>query len=1604
MRFIFGAQTFMEVGCALHGYIFKQDLQFFGFYTNFDQYFFEGSLLIHLFSKKSHFFHFRLKNYVMDGVFSGKETNIKPVSAEDAKRLEKIALIVSEFHKNKSIEKLMLQFCNQFSALFSERLQVSAMVVFDRLEYRSKKFMESETQLRHPFETPDRRKGEVIVHIRLRQSVQRSENEILEIDDALKLILPPFTAAVSVFQFEKLVANNIEREKELKSINRTTEILKKESTLDELLQDVCNCLPEAMQFPLFTVTRINYEGRSFVSKNFVETPWVLREGFDTPDNQRGSLEIYYLKEFPQADEGPFLAEERNLVRNLAALISGTVSRKSLKQLLIRNTERLKELKGINTTSEILKKGLPLEKSLEKICAILPEAWQYVEYTVARIRYKNWVFKSPNFQETPWKMVQEFETSKKEKGTIEIYYLREFPQEDEGPFLKEERNLLVNLANLISGMATRDIFNKLQHENTERLKELKAINHTSQIIEEGKSIDETLQAICNTLPPSWQYPKFTVARIVFEGKSYVSRNFRETVWKQSENFVTIDNKKGVIDIFYLKSFSNEFEGPFLAEERNLLVNIGKLISGYLNNYKGREIFHKNVFISNQSHRADEFRNSLIKNKKPLQLYFNQQSIDKYVYLEMMKYKIKHILFVATLYDAFVLESEDTFFEKFMGEIYQYSLFSLPRITGVSSATEALEVIETTHFDLVIVMAGLDRDAPIELSEKIREKNESLPVYLLLNKKSDLKYYEELVPTITSVDKIFVWNGDSSIFFAIVKSIEDKVNVENDTKIGLVRVILLIEDSPLYYSRYLQILYDIVFGQVQQILPEVEKNELNKICKMRSRPKVLLAKNWDEAMIIFNKYKDNLLCVISDVEFERGGKIDHNAGVKFIKYVQSHISTLPVILQSSEDSNEKLARKLNVKFINKNSETLLTDIKKYLVSYMGFGNFTFRDKEGNKIGVAKSLRDFETLLKEIPDESFYLHAHENQFSLWLMARGEIQLAKTINPIHIDENTDLKEARKTFLSVIRQYKEEKKKGKILMFDETSILDEKNIVSFASGSLGGKGRGLAFVSTLINNLDFSGLSGKINITSPITVIIGTDEFVEFISKNKLLRKIVDPTISYEELRELFVQAPLSNSLEMKLKDFVAQIDKPFAVRSSSTSEDSLTQPFAGVFDTYIIPNSNQNKRIVIERIATAIKLVYASLYSDKARVYFKAINHKIEDEMMAVVLQELVGSRHGDFYYPNISGVAQSYNYYPVGHMKPEEGFAVAAVGLGSYVVDGWKSFRFSPAYPKLSMYTTKDLLNSTQVQFYALDCQENKIDFLKDGELASLKLLDIGVAEKDGALTHCASVYNANNDRVEPGLNSYGPRVVNFANILQYNYIPLAETISTLLTTVQDAFGSPVEIEWAVDLEPERYGLPNFYLLQIKPLVGSQFQSHIDLTMMDRDSMLLFTKSSLGNGEVKGMQDVIFVDQEAFSKLKTIEMVKEIEYLNSLMINEDKHYVLVGPGRWGTRDQFLGIPVVWSQISNAKVIVEVSLDNYPLDSSLGSHFFHNVTSMNIGYFSVQHSSKTDFVKWDVLEKQKLINQTTYFRHVRFEKPFTVMMDGINRTSVIVMNKEND
>ena len=1327
-----------------------------------------------------------------------------------------------------------------------------------------------------------------------------------------------------------------------------------------------------------------------------------------------NLSVFANKKAVMEREGNDISEKFDKTTNLLLkIIKQQTNAKKLSTLSDKYAERLKEMDSMRQASTLLAHPTDdIYPAVKQICDSLPNAFQHPKYAVARITFNGKVFTSENFEQAGQGLTQTYTSEDGTNCTIEVYYRKKmadayeadytgnFHRGSDDPFLPEERYLVNNLVVLLSGVASNENIKKVNRILHRRIKELNAINRTTEIIRQGKEIDITLSEICAALPSGMRYSEYSCARIRFEGREYLSDMFETSPLSIKEQFVTIDSNKGSIEVFYYKDFPDT--KVFVDEEKEMLANIAQLIAGYINAVKGRSIIHRTAGVQTFDKEAN-FRQRLTQNRKPLQTYFNQQMIDKYIYLDMMKYKVQHVLFVATLYDAFVLENEDSFFEKFLGDVHQFSLYTLPRITGVSTEEEALDAVQNANIDMVIIMPGTLSDETVDLSQKIRSINHTVPVYLLVNKKEEVKHYEEIVPTVNSIDKLFVWTGDSNIFFTIVKNREDSINVENDTQLGLVRVILLIEDSPVYYSKYLEMLYNIVFGQEEKIIQEVEKKELDKIVKMRSRPKILHARNYEEAITVFNRYKDYLTCVISDIEFEWAGRLDTEAGLKFVKYMRSQVYTVPVIFQSSKDLkdiNTSIYKEEKVFFINKNDDSLLDNLKRYLIKYLGFGDFIFRNRAGDILGKARSLREFELMLKDMPDESIFRHAVKNQFSIWLMGRGEIQLAKTINDIKINSINDVPTRRPEILKAITDYRANKKRGKILSFDETSSIDERNIITLASGSLGGKGRGLAFIDTLIYNLEDTKLSQRINILAPVTVIIGTDEFRKYINQNDLFIKLLDKSTPYEKIRELFYKGHLSDSIRDKIKTIISQTDNPLAIRSSSTSEDSVSQPFAGVFDTYIIPNEKDNKEATLELVCNAIKLIYASVYSETARNYYAAVQHNIEEEKMAIIIQEVVGSRFGNYFYPHISGVAQSYNFYPVADMKPEEGYAVIGVGLGCYVVGGWPSYRFSPKYPNISMYTTSDLLKSTQTKFYALDLSNKEIDLLKNGELAALKLLNIYDAEKHGSLKHLASVYDYDNQYLSPGLDGAGARIVNFADVLQFNYFPLAETIDLILNAVKDAFGSPVEIEFAVNLNKNKNGKPSFYLLQIKPMVSNFATASIDMSKYDKASMLLYTNQSLGNGIIDTITDVIYIDESKFSKLETQEMCKEIEYLNSEMAAEKRKYVLIGPGRWGTSDRFLGVPVQWSQITNAAVIVETSLENYPLDFSHGSHFFHNITSMNVGYFAVQNGSRTCFIHREILEKQTLINTTTHFRHIRFKHPLTIIMNGKKNEAGIVIN----
>jgi CheY-like chemotaxis protein len=1139
---------------------------------------------------------------------------------------------------------------------------------------------------------------------------------------------------------------------------------------------------------------------------------------------------------------------------------------------------------------------------------------------------------------------------------------------------------------------------LLFENRERTKELACINQTVEILKSGQPVKAVLQQICRALPSGWQHSAQAAARIRYGSLEVASPGFAETEWRQAQYFQTIPGRQGSVEVFYLQEFQPDEEGPFLKEERVLIDNLTALISSHLINMEMEEMALR------QSKDKSNNRATLpgTDGRQLLQRFLANQNTSINTLHDLMPFKVNEILMVATLYDTFSIENEGKFIEHIMGEHYQNNIFSMPRITGVTSVDEARQQLQSAYFDLVIIMGGSDREMPFTVSRLIREERPQLPVFLLTNHTGDLAFYKERIRTQPTIDKIFIWSGDTKVFYTMVKYLEDRVNVANDTQVGLIKVILLVEDSEIYYSKYLPLLYNCVQEQTRRLVEEVHADNLIKALRARLRPKVILVSCYEEAMDVIHRYSDNLMCLITDVEFPKDGALAPDAGFLLTRAVRGVIPDLPIVIQSAELGISHKAFEIKATFIGKNSDTLLQEIRSFINHQMGFGSFASRDGTGKNIMSVRSMQDFEKQMDTLSDDALVYHAKHHHFSLWLMARGEIKVAKMIYLIKVTDFDDLKAYRKYMKFVLNRYRSESNAGKVVDFDEQILGEEQYITGLGSGNLGGKGRGLVFANTLIYNLHFADVinNDRLTVCTPRTAIIGADEFSIFIERNNL-QAVIQNTTDYGKLKQAFLQSELPYNLARRLKTYLKYIQKPIAVRSSSMYEDSSEQPFSGVFETYLVPNNAPDANLRFQQLTDAIRLVYASLYAPEAREYFRATHSLAAREKMAIVLQEVVGNRHGDYFYPDISGTAQSYNYYPVAYMEPGDGFAACAVGLGKYVVDGGKSFRFSPKYPALETLSPQDQYKNSQTKFLALDLGNCNPDLLQNGEMAAMAELDISVAEQHGTLRHCAAVYTSD-DRIEPGLDHRGPRVVNFADILRYGYIPLAPMIETILDLVKEAMGMPVEIEFAVELGNDGGKPATFYLLQVKPIIDIQANFELDPDKLNPAHTMLFSSKTMGNGQIDHITDVVYVDIRTFDKTDTLAMVAEIERLNDIMVAEKREYILIGPGRWGSRDRFIGIPVTWPQISSAKVVVEVGLPGLPLDPSLGSHFFHNVISMHVGYFSIPDNSITDFIRWNMLETLTPVNQTKYLKHVRFDNPLSIQMDGKNRRAAIQIMQE--
>ncbi len=983
---------------------------------------------------------------------------------------------------------------------------------------------------------------------------------------------------------------------------------------------------------------------------------------------------------------------------------------------------------------------------------------------------------------------------------------------------------------------------------------------------------------------------------------------------------------------------------------------------------------------------------------LNYYYNKFKFGEDIFHQLMQKRVRDILLVSTFYDAFIFEQDGRLSEQIFGEYRQLNLTTAPRITSVPTGEDALEKLKESKFDLIITMMRIGEIGPFQLAKAAKQINPELPVLLLLNVASDYVIWENHTQEKQYIDDVFLWNGDTKLFLAMVKSVEDKMNVEYDTRHGLVRVILLVEDSVHYYSLFLPSLYSAVMKQTQKLIEE-EVSDINKRLRMRIRPKVLLAHDYDEAMSLYRKYREYLLCLISDVRYKVEGEEDPQAGIKLIQTVMKDNKDLPMILQSSEAENEQTAADLGVHFLNKNSKQLFAELRSYMVYNLGFGNFIFRNKDGEIIEEASNIAEFENKILHIPEESLLFHSKFNHFSNWLIAHGEVQIAKKIRPMKIEDFESREELRNFLYHVFRTVRIDKNRGKIINFDAVSLSEMNQIIKLTEGSLGGKGRGLAFLNALLCTMDYEKRFQDISISLPSTAIIGTVEFDQFVERNDILSQIGGK--SDEQIDAIFIAGKLSDQLVNRLEVYLDVVNYPIAVRSSSLLEDSQAQPLAGVYRTFMLPNNHPDKLHRLRQLMDAIKLVFASVYLSEARAFLEALNFKAEEEKMAVIIQETVGCLKGEhFYYPHISGVAQSYNFYPTAHMTHTDGIANIALGLGKSVVEGKLNFRFCPKYPQTDMLPQEEMMRSAQKEFYALDLSKMDFDLTK-GEEITLEKINVRAAEKHDSLRYIASVWDYENYRLTDNLAEKGMKVLTFSSILKHNYFPLAQIVEELLEIGEIALGIPVEIEFAVNLEYDQLHKfkPSFYILQIRPLSVSADAYRIDAEKLVKTELLMYTEHGMGNGVIGDLTDIIYLDPGRFDKTRTQEMQKEVEEFNQKMAEQGKRYILIGPGRWGSRDRFLGIPVRWPQINRAKVILETGLRDFIVEASQGTHFFHNLVAMNVGYFTIPFVSRTDFVDMEWLLSQPVKERGDFFVHLEFDHSLTVRMDG--KTGLAVIHK---
>ncbi|MCA9732134.1 histidine kinase [candidate division KSB1 bacterium] len=952
---------------------------------------------------------------------------------------------------------------------------------------------------------------------------------------------------------------------------------------------------------------------------------------------------------------------------------------------------------------------------------------------------------------------------------------------------------------------------------------------------------------------------------------------------------------------------------------------------------------------------------------------------------MHFRMREILLVSSQYNLFLLEEDGHMYEFLREEYYQLNLTHTPEIIRVSSGRRALELLQDENrFDMIITTAHSTEIAVTDFAENAKKIKPDIPIVHLVFDTSE--FNPRLVSSEHNpFDRIFTWTGDFRLIISIIKAIEDARNVDRDVQRAGVQVILLVEDNIRFYSSYLPLIYSELLQQ-SQLLMEQGINLQHKFLRMRARPKILLATNYEEACDYFEKYEEYILGVISDINYMRNGQRDEEAGLHFARYVKSHKSDIPILLQSNNTEHRSKAYEIGASFLNKGSKHLLRDMRKFAFDNLGFGDFIFRTESGEEVGRADGLNSLLRCLKTVPSESIKYHADRNHFSTWLKARREFWLAFKLRPRRISHYENVEDLREDLVSSLTLYISLQSRGILVDFNKKHFNPDYGFARIGAGSIGGKARGLSFLNLLVNTNDLYNKFENVNIRVPAALILGTNIFDEFMETNNLQSTALDIQNDHY-LNEIFLKSKFPEHVTDQLRSYLNIVNQPLAVRSSSLLEDSQYFPFAGVYDTFMIANNEQSLSTRLEHLVSAIKLVYASTYCKRARNYIKYTSFRNEEERMAIVIQSLVGNTYGDYFYPEISGVAKSFNYYSVSPQNPEDGIVSAALGMGKTVVEGENCLTFCPAFPKHvnQLNTVDQALYNNQREFYAINLKRNGMSTMDD-----LVRLPLSEAEKQRSLGYVASTFSHENQAIYDGTSRQGQRLITLAPVLKQEIFPLPEILQTVLKIGKRGMGNDIEIEFAVRFSKEKDQPDEFCLLQMRPVARRSEHVHVEFSSSHKDETLCYSDQVLGNGIVNDIQDIVVIDRDTFDRSQTRKIAQEVKHYNEVLTEQNIPYLLITLGRLGSFDPWLGVPVHWEEIAGVKAIIESGIREMVIEPSQASHFFQNVSSFKIGYFTINPLNKKHFLNWKWLAAQNDQSRLDFVRHIHLQQPLNVSING--------------